>query len=66
MRSMRKLIHVTSILLISGAVSLSGCKLKRELSVSLAETTVKETKSSDTKTNEMQTDVVQYSCNGSG
>lgn len=59
MKSIVRLISVTSILLISGVASLSGCKLKRELSVSLAETTVKETKASDTKPNETQINETQ-------
>ena len=55
MKSRVRLIPIASIILISSTFSLSGCKLKRELEVPFAETTVNETVISDTKINEIQT-----------
>ena len=55
MKSRVRLIPIASIILISSTFSLSGCKLKRELAVPFAETTVNETVISDTKINEIQT-----------
>ena len=55
MKSRVRLIPIASIILISSTFSLSGCKLKRELEVPFAETTVNETVISDTKINDIQT-----------
>lgn len=55
MKSRVRLIPIASIILISSTFSLSGCKLKRELAVPFAETTVNETVISDTKINDIQT-----------
>ena len=55
MKSRVRLIPSASIILISSTAFLSGCKLKRELAVPFAETTVNETVISDTKINEIQT-----------
>lgn len=55
MKSRVRLIPIASIILISSTFSLSGCKLKRELEVTFAETTVNENVISDTKINEIQT-----------
>lgn len=55
MKSRVRLIPIASIILISSTFFLSGCKLKRELEVTFAETTVNETVISDTKINDIQT-----------
>ena len=55
MKSRVRLIPIAPIILILSTVFLSGCKLKRELEVSFAETTINETVISDTKINEIQT-----------
>ena len=47
MKSRVRLIPSASIILISSTAFLSGCKLKRELAVPFAETTVNETVISD-------------------